>query len=377
MLKRIYVDNFKCLVNFELNLDSKNLFLGTNGVGKSTVLYVLSKLQRFLTRNEKIVDVFPPKEKTLWQQKNIQLFELDVVSNEGLYKYVVEIEHDPNPNNGNARLRKESLHLDDKVLFSFKTEKKGNYSEGIGYLYNDYSNSETDGLPFSFNWFYSGLGNVQERHDNKKLVGFKEWLNSLQVIKINTDAISSESEKEEERLCYNTSNYFSWLRYLSQSKRRYFTKLERELSEIVSGFEIFNFEPSGYKKILELEFSNKIKYGFDGLSDGQKALIVLYTLLYCSPDNSVLCIDEPENFLALPEIQPWLDLIYDLCEENKTQVILISHHPKIINWLANKHGHWFSKQEGGYIRVQRLVAENNDTGLPISDLVERGWIYEP
>ena len=41
MLKRLYVDNFRCLVDFELNFDSINLFLGDNGAGKSTIFDVL------------------------------------------------------------------------------------------------------------------------------------------------------------------------------------------------------------------------------------------------------------------------------------------------------------------------------------------------
>jgi AAA15 family ATPase/GTPase len=48
MLKRIYIDNFRCLVNFELNFDSINLFLGGNGSGKSTVFEALRKLQSLL-----------------------------------------------------------------------------------------------------------------------------------------------------------------------------------------------------------------------------------------------------------------------------------------------------------------------------------------
>lgn len=372
MLERIYIDNFKCLVNFELKLYPKNLFLGANGVGKSTVLYVLSKLQRFVTKNEKITDIFDQKDITRWQKKNIQLFEIEVLGSEGLYKYVLEIEHDLDREI--SRLKNESLYLDNKMLFNFKIEIENNYPVGMGYLYNDSLNSK--GIPFPCDWFRSGLGAIHERHDNKKLMWFKKWLSCLQIVKINTDTISTETSKEEEKLNYNASNYVSWLRHLSQSERRYFKVLEQELSELISNFEVFNFKSSGDKKILELEFSNKIKYRLDELSDGQKALLVLYTLFYCSPNNSVVCIDEPENFLALPEIQPWLDLIYDLCEENEIQVILISHHPKIINWLANKHGHWFSKQEGGHIRTQRLAKENNDTGLSISDLVETGWIYE-
>ena len=38
MLKRLYVDNYKCLVNFELFLEPTTLLVGLNGTGKSTIL---------------------------------------------------------------------------------------------------------------------------------------------------------------------------------------------------------------------------------------------------------------------------------------------------------------------------------------------------
>jgi len=44
MLKRLYVDNFRCLVNFELRLDRVNLLLGENGTGKTSVFDVLYRL---------------------------------------------------------------------------------------------------------------------------------------------------------------------------------------------------------------------------------------------------------------------------------------------------------------------------------------------
>ena len=49
MLKRIYIDNFRCLVDFDLSLDEINLFLGPNGSGKSTVFDVLRKIQAFIS----------------------------------------------------------------------------------------------------------------------------------------------------------------------------------------------------------------------------------------------------------------------------------------------------------------------------------------
>jgi predicted ATPase len=97
-------------------------------------------------------------------------------------------------------------------------------------------------------------------------------------------------------------------------------------------------------------------------------------LIYCTPDNSVICIDEPENFLALPEIQPWLKKLYDECDERGLQILIISHHPRIINFLASDSGYWFSR-ENNLTRIQKISSEN-ESSLSIAELVERGWIYE-
>ena len=50
MLKRLYVHNYKCLVNFEINFDQDiSLFLGANGTGKTSVLTALCEMQKFIT----------------------------------------------------------------------------------------------------------------------------------------------------------------------------------------------------------------------------------------------------------------------------------------------------------------------------------------
>ncbi|MEQ9359707.1 AAA family ATPase [Coleofasciculus chthonoplastes] len=52
MLKRIYIDNFRCLVNFEINFeDNISLFLGGNGSGKTTVFTALQKLRYFIVES--------------------------------------------------------------------------------------------------------------------------------------------------------------------------------------------------------------------------------------------------------------------------------------------------------------------------------------
>jgi len=46
MINRLYVDNYKCLVNFDLKLVELSLLLGPNGVGKSSVLDMVFALRQ-------------------------------------------------------------------------------------------------------------------------------------------------------------------------------------------------------------------------------------------------------------------------------------------------------------------------------------------
>jgi predicted ATPase len=94
MLKRVYVDNFRCLVNFELKLDRVNLLLGENGAGKTTVFEVLHRLRQFLSGTVKLNAVFPAKDATRWQDTGLQRLEMDLQTEDGSYTYSLAIEHE-------------------------------------------------------------------------------------------------------------------------------------------------------------------------------------------------------------------------------------------------------------------------------------------
>ena len=71
MLQRLHVDNYKCLVNFDLPLRELSLLLGPNGVGKTSVLDIVFALHRLLGDGARIADadVFPTRALTRWQQR--------------------------------------------------------------------------------------------------------------------------------------------------------------------------------------------------------------------------------------------------------------------------------------------------------------------
>jgi predicted ATP-dependent endonuclease of OLD family len=58
MITRLYIDNFRCLVNFELRLDETNVLLGPNGTGKTSVLDALRRIQALVARGARVDEEF-------------------------------------------------------------------------------------------------------------------------------------------------------------------------------------------------------------------------------------------------------------------------------------------------------------------------------
>ncbi|MEN8216437.1 MAG: AAA family ATPase [Pseudomonadota bacterium] len=375
MLTRLYVDNFKAFVNFELPIQSLNLLLGTNGSGKSSTFEILRLLQK-LIGGCAVSELFSLNTLTRWQGVNVQTFEIDLHGNGGQYRYRLEIEHQPSSRQ--SHIKHERLLFDEQPLYQFL--------EGTILWYRD---DYSKGAEFDFDWNHSGLTTVLPRHDNTRLTWFKKRMTQIYVLRLNPFAMQSRSELEVTQPAEDLSNFASWYRHLLQEQPAMYATLQQALREAIDGFDTLTLANDGeHARVLKVKFqsqheetfrfSNKLEFRFDELSEGQQALIILYTLLnYSSENDLTFCLDEPENFLALPEIQPWLLQIADKAEDEPCQVLMISHHPELINYLAASKGYWFERLNGRAVRVHPIKSdhlEETTLGLPVSELVARGWI---
>jgi AAA15 family ATPase/GTPase len=73
MITRFYVDNYKCLQNFEYKPAQLELIVGANGTGKTTVFEALDKVRRFVTGQADAKELFPSECKTRWSSRLSQL----------------------------------------------------------------------------------------------------------------------------------------------------------------------------------------------------------------------------------------------------------------------------------------------------------------
>jgi hypothetical protein len=82
-------------------------------------------------------------------------------------------------------------------------------------------------------------------------------------------------------------------------------------------------------------------------------------------------IDEPDNFVGLPELQPWVWSLRELLDENH-QAILISHHPEILSTAGEEFGRYLWRDN--HSSPTRIGPLKVPAGLSAGEAIARGWV---
>ena len=369
------MDNYKCLQNFEYKPKQFELVVGANGSGKSTVFEALDKVRRFLN-GEDARELFTDDCRTRWSNHPIQTFEIDFYFESAFLKYRLEV----NLSSNAYRIEKEALSRHDGTLVESLWEKReSNTFEDDPF--DSHANEVRVYLSPPHNNRYTLSNPNQSILSNVYGFRFPPAICDTHFLKINPPAMDAQVKRPDPRPANNLSNFASYYIYALQQQQGKMFDMIPHLKEVIVGFDSFAVEENFNEarrdlfvvfRSLEKSKNTLIRYRFDELSDGQRALIALYTLLFCTLDeNTTLVIDEPENYVALRELQPWLSLLQERLEEHGGQVILISHHPEFINALAPQTT-VFERDNGGPVRVKGFDSELAKTLAP-AEIMARGW----
>jgi predicted ATPase len=361
MLTRIYIDNFRSFVNFEYRPESKQLLLGPNGSGKSSLLDAIRYLKGFVAGH---ANRFAVSTRTRWQNQPLQVMELAASLNDRPFEYRVEISNAEPAKSQSVQL--ERLQVSGNTVFEL--------ADGLIRFFP--SEGESKAVPLQTNRSALHLAVLS----NPDVRRFVEWLDRVHCFDI--DAYPGEmdetADSEERDPDFELENLAGWYRYLIQTSPEENVKFIKSLQDCMDGFITFRFssEDDG-SRTLRAEFSapagKKVSYSISELSQGQRQLIALYMILHFPIHRGdTVFIDEPDNFLSLREIQPWLLAAEEMVEEHGGQLILISHHPETLDRWAKEYGLRFFREENGHVRTEKF-SSNQNGGLPPSELIARGW----
>ena len=372
MIQRLYVNNYKCLVNFELRLQELTLLVGPSGVGKTAVFDVMFALRRLLSGDARITDpdVFATRTLTRWQSRDLQVFEVQVRLESETFSYRLEVDHARATRR--ARIRVEQLVADGKPLFECK--------HGEVQLYRD---DHSAGPQYSADWSESALARVAARPDNTRLTRFLDHMRRMLVCSIYPPGCQTESASENPFLLRDAHNFADWYRHGLQEHPDVVPEFTNTLAKVIGAFKGIRLEKVGQEtRALTVAFSDhedasspeRYELRFDEVSDGQRALVVLYGLIHLARNQGyTLFLDEPDNYVALPEIQPWLMSLEDACGEAVSQAVVSSHHPELIDYLGSDHGLLLQRESSGVVTAQALHETADPRGLKLSELIARGW----
>ena len=198
-------------------------------------------------------------------------------------------------------------------------------------------------------------------------------MGELYCFKINPFLRGARAEGEDLIPTASLGNIAAWYRHLVQADPQQGAALIDSLRACLGGFSLLKLEAVGQRTRLLVAVFGSDEFYFNELSDGQRRLICLYTILhFLIARGATVVIDEPDNFISLREIQPWLTAVTDTIEAGDGQVILISHHPEIINQWAAGNGVRFVRDGAGPVRVEKFRGDI-DSCLDPAELVARGW----
>ena len=367
MIKRIYIDNYKSLVNFELRLQELILLLGPNGVGKTSVLDVMFALRRLLSGEAKVTDkyIFPMSTLTRWQKRDMQVFELDLVLEEDELRYRLEVEHERTSRRG--RISLERLESKGNPLFVFE--------RGEVHLYRD---DHSQGPTFGADWTESALARVPPRNDNTRLTRFLDFMRKVIVCGLYPASFETESSTEDSMLERDARNFAAWYRHVLLERQELVPEFTKALQEVIDGFRGIRMERVGLDTralmVMFDQFGERYELRLDEISDGQRALIALYSLVRLAAGQGyTLLLDEPDNYIALAEIQPWLIELADACGREVPQAVLCSHHPELIDYLGADRGVLLQREKSGVTKAHPLSEARVDDGLKLSERMSRRW----
>lgn len=385
-IEKIRVRNFKVFHDMEIrDLAKFCVFLGANGVGKSTLFDIFGFLSDALNGNVRTA-----------LNKRGGFKEVYSRNGEGPIEFEIKFRNDAV---GEAKppLITYELHINLKnglpiITKEILSYRRGNYgrpyrflefAEGTGSAILNEEGFETEKQKFKEEretqtlasadiLAIKGLGQFQKF---KAIASFRKLLESWYVSNFKVDAAQTvEDSAYSEHLSVSGNNLAQVTKYIYETHPEIFSRILDKLQSRIPGIEkVEALETPDGRIVLQFkDGSFKDPFISRFVSDGTIKMFAYLVLLNDPQPHPLLCVEEPENYLH-PELLPELAEEFREYANKGGQVLVSTHSPELVNALDIKEVFWLHKQNG----YTTIHAAQNDEAIKV--LYENGdklgWLW--
>lgn len=337
MIKSIWIDNFKSLVDFRIELAKFNCIVGLNGSGKSTLLQALDFVSQLM-----FGDVDKWLEMRHWDKSDLN----SKLTKKSNIDFVIKLEINGNEvewsgsfNRSSSSCTKESITENGKKLISVDD---GGYT---------YAGKRHDRV---FEYQGSILSRLRVGGQESTMQKVKDSILEIRSLDlISPELLRSQSRSSGGKLGLGGEKLSA---YIHESGSKAKARLKNTLTEVYPQLLELDTKSlrAGWKqlKVSEKYENRKLVSSARHVNDGMLRLMAI--LLQLDIGNAFLLFDEIENGIN-PEL---IEFLVDQLVKSDDQVMVTTHSPMILNFMddevAKEGVVLLYKTKEGYTRAIRL-----------------------
>jgi len=336
VIRRLYVHNFRCLENFELDVAglSSALLIGNNGMGKTTVGVALEVLQKIARGTNRVGELVKPKDLARGRTDVPMRFEIEVELDRTNYKYVLALEFPQNFKE--LRVLEEKLEAGGNAVYTREPAR-------VQLEIEPYTLARLAGQgSFPIDWHLVALPIIQQRPANDPIFVFKQWLARMLILRPMPSLISGDSKDETLEPSIQVTDFGAWFSGLLALAPSAYAEIDSYLKQVMPDLtDIKNPEVGKDARSLVVQFAGNqgsLNIAFEDLSDGEKCYMICGLVLAANRAYGPLCCfwDEPDNYLAPSEVAHFV-LALRKAFQSGGQFIATSHNPEAIRRFSDEN----------------------------------------
>ncbi|MFS2224642.1 AAA family ATPase [Pantoea sp. B65] len=350
MFRTITIRNFKSLVDVSINLEQFNCFVGMNGAGKSTLLQAID----FISQQMK-GGLYLWLEDRGWESRD--LYSRTGSSKALSHPLFLEVTYQLGEgtlvwhgsfNRNFMRMTRESIYVDNKMFLEVQDGKYRTLDKPY------------ESIPFE----YSGsiLSVLKETIFPAAIIPFRDALRNIKSLELLSPHLlrkRSRSDFEPSGVGIGGEKLSGYLDTLTSDSKSQLLVILQKFYPRIESFRISTTKGGWKRLIVEERFLDEngaptfCETDAGQLNDGLLRILAVLAQVE-SQKGSLLLLDEIENGVN-PQV---IELLVDTLVEAKSQVIVTTHSPMILNYLdddiARKGVQYVYKSPQAQTRVRRF-----------------------